>query len=602
MPGHRKSEVSVSSSRSCSHGAAPNQCQQCGPAQPSPYQENCGAKVCSLPCDGVNPYALFVKKRSAVVRILAQTTLTTVTAPCSRICDNHACPDPCATNPCPEVPLFNFNVNVGLLQQRSNGFFVANHLIVAPASIALLSPDISTVYNRYPFTAGSQIDPTLLHGDRITRAASFTADVFDVNGSKHAFNYTLELLGVYGVGDLALFWINKDDPANKKLPCIRRCHPFLELGCSRRYRSGLPVYAIGDAGSRSWPARPVAVPAGGLTGADANQQSPLEAISGANNYLQGTVQDIRYVDYGGFAQQELVLVSLPITGFKSGLPLLNQWGQVIAMQTTTEAHNSPNVTVTPSQRLNEVLAPNGDGFVAGPSSFFLGRVIYHLFETIQGNASPFVTPIADSFGSYLLFTHGYLGVSSEVFTGEMYSSYVNAAGLTVPRLSADGVTLSKVGAREVIGLRVRALAGSPTGPDIAPAGVVVPGPATVGTVAFPPSPLAGILTYNDVLIRIDGQALGDLDRQIALSAMTSRRLPTEVVTICYRRNCDDYTKVYSIRVPLQVLPNFMNYPWYKYPTLTVALRDLQPLNGGNFLSLLPVVPPVTGLTSFLPAV
>lgn len=595
------SDNSSSESGSCSHGRSSGQCDECYGGKPE-YKENCGPKVCSLPCDGVNPYALYVKKRSAVVRIFAQTTLTTVVDPCARVCDDHSCPNPCSVPQCPTTPLFTFNTNIGTLQQSANGFFIANHLIVAPASIALLSPDITTLYNRYPFSV-NQIDPTVLHGDRITRASSFTADVFDVNGSGRSFNYSLELLAVYGLGDIALFYINRTDSANRKLPCIKKCHPFFEIGCSRRYRSGLPVYAIGDAGARNWPARPVAVPAGGATGGPATIPVALEAVSGATNYLQGTVQDIRYVDYGGFAQQELLLVSLPIGAFKTGLPLLNQWGQVIGMQTTTDALNSPNLTATPSQTLPQILPPNGDGFVSGPSSFFFGRVIYHLFETLRGGASPFVQAISDDFGGYFLYTHGYLGVSSEVFTGDMYSSYVNAAGLVVPRYTPSG-SLAGVGSREIIGLRVRALAGAANGPDIAPAGVVVPGPSTVGTVNFSPSPLAGLLTFNDVIVYIDGQPLGDLEkqRQIALALMTSRRLPCEIVNICYRRNCDDYTKTYSAKVTLQQLPNFMNYPWYKYPTLTTALRALQPLNGANFLSLLPVVPPVSGLTSFLPAV
>ena len=596
-----KADLDESQSGSCTHGRPGKDCNQCYGKYPV-YKENCGPKVCSLPCDGVNPYALYVKKRDAVVRITASTTLTTVTNPCARVCDDHSCPNPCVTSPCAGDQVYNFNQNIALLQQSSNGFFIANHLILAPASIALLSPDITTIYNRYPFSA-NQIDPTTLHGDRITRAASFTADVFNVNGSGYTLNYNLELLGVYGLGDVALFWINRDDPVNRKLPCIKKCHPFFEIGCSRRYRSGLPVYAIGDAGARSWPDLPVGVPAGGLTGSSrATVQSALEGISGSNSFLAGSVQKISYADYGGFAQQELILVSLPVSAYKTGLPLINQWGQVIGMQTTTDAHNSANITVAQSQAFPQTLAPNGDGFVAGPSSFSFGRVIQHIFQTLQGASSPFVQPVADDFGVYLLYTHGYLGVSTQPFTGQMYTSYVNSAGLTVPRYDSTGVGLANVGPREVIGVRVRALAGAVGGIDIAPAGVVVPGPPTAGTAYFPPSPLAGLVTYNDVLVRIDGQPLGGNEDQIPLAVMTSRRLPGEAVTLCYRRNCEDYVKTYAAKAVLQQLPNFMNYPWYKYPTLTVALRDLQPLNGANFLSLLPVVPPVSGTTSFLPAV
>jgi hypothetical protein len=227
------------------------------------------------------------------------------------------------------------------------------------------------------------------------------------------------------------------------------------------------------------------------------------------------------------------------------------------------------------------------------------RALKHLYRTLCGKCTPFVESVTDRFGDFYLYTNGYLGVSWEVFTGLDYLTHIDANGFVVPNTGADGLTLVLPGKKEVIGLRIRALASS-VAAAIAPAGVIVPGPASGGTVpnTFVASPLEGLVTFNDVITHINKNSLGDLGRQIPLLLQTSRLLAGDTARLGVRIFNGNYDAVTPLSVILAATPRFMNYPWYKYAEYTGVLTDLQPMVGANFQSLLPAI----GVNSFLPAV
>lgn len=598
MPSHKKkcceSSSSSSSSSSCSSSSS-TECGQCHGQTSSEYKEQCPPPACPGLCKGMDCWEIFQKWGPGVVRVHTETVLTTSTNPEDRL---------------PPAGQLSFQNNVGTLLLNGNGFFIDKHIVVTPAHLVLLPPDVTTVYNRYPFVE-NQINAATLNGSNMVRVGRIVVDVFDVNGSGHSYTYEAELLGVDASGDLALLYINtKDCCWNRKLRCIKKCHPYFKFGCSRKYRACHFVMSIGDPFSRGLPIRSVAVPSPPPTVAiNPTQQSALNTPNAGFVPVVGKVQDIAYVDYLGYAQQELIVCDLNIYSYNSGLPFINQYGQVIGMQTTAVSGAAPYIAIGIQTGVGtESVRPVGDGFVAGPSSYFMLRSIKHLYAALCGCITPFVTCVSDPFGNYLRYVHGYLGVSWTVFTGQDYLTYVNAQGYNAPRVAADGVTpLCSPKKKEVIGLKIRALA-SPDATAIAPAGIVVPGPATPGTVGFVASPLAGVATYNDVITHANCIPLGDLPlyrgyhTQAALSILTWRLQPGESVTLGIRRLDEEYECVNSVAVCAACFPAFMDYPWYRYPFFCAMVTDLQPMNGSNFNSLFPVVPAVTGNTSFVPAI
>jgi len=299
----------------------------------------------------------------------------------------------------------------------------------------------------------------------------------------------------------------------------------------------------------------------------------MNNISAASVYIEGKVQSKQFIDFVGYAPQELIAVDFPVYSFKAGLPIIDWFGKVIGMQTLATIGGNPYVAVNSSA--GEVLRPYGDGVVAGPSSFFMVRSIKHLYRALCQKPTEFVTTVADSFGDYFRYVHGYLGASTTVFTGVNYSTSIDSQGFTEARYLPDGVTLSPGPTKkEIIGLSIRALAG-----QTAPLNVVVPGAATVGTVpgTFPDSPLAPLATYNDVLTHAQCCALGGHGpRQIPLSLVTWRLRSGDILSLTLRRSSEDFENVYGVKVALAAFPPYLDYPWYRYHAIAAILSDLSP--------------------------
>lgn len=583
-----KSNLSIRQCGGCGKKSRSTRCDECHGGRKKGYREHCPRPVCPRPCKGDDAYTIFQRYGSAVVHITAQTVLTNTCDPCQRVCTDICPPEPCSSTHPRECPLI-FNQNIATYVRNGTGFFIAGHLIVTAASNIQLPPDIGTVYSRYPYQGPGQIQPNVLKADAVVRASRIVARVSDVNGTGADFAYDLELLGFSGTGDVALLTINRRWKCNRKLLCIKKCHPFFKFGCSRKQRPGMKAFILGDIFTRGWPLIPVGVPPTNLSAPFTGPgQSVLGQTTGINAITEGVIQTVRGLDYLGYAQQELVLVDAHVSAFKNGAPILNDFGQVIGIQTLNNIGASPYGVSNPANLVTTALSPVGDGMVGGPSSFYIGRVIFHLHAALTNRCSPFVTSVADPFGNFFLLTSGYVGLSWTQFTEANYINYIDPNGKVAPLYESDGKTPKCCGKkRQIIGATIRALAGGPS-----PAGIVVPGVLTPSTLGFPDSPLLGYPnspTYNDVITHVGGDALGDGIDQIPISLLTSRVMPGQVVEFCYRKLCDCFSKIYTLRVQLNCLPHFYNFPWYKYPEMTALLRDLQPINGANFLSLLPVL-------------
>lgn len=186
-------------------------------------------------------------------------------------------------------------------------------------------------------------------------------------------------------------------------------------------------------------------------------------------------------------------------------------------------------------------------------------------------------------------------------------AFINSAdGRINARFNPDGVTyVNAPSKKEVIGLRVRALAGQgggvPTPDYIASPGFSTPG-AVFGT--FVDSPLLFtvnpnnqyLIQPNDVITHANKCALGDLHNQIPISVILWRLLAGDNLRLGVRSNADNYELVRAVNVTLTSnMPRFQNYPWYKYHDI-----PLNQLEGslGQFFSALPLI----GGVPFFPSV
>jgi S1-C subfamily serine protease len=548
-------------------------------------EKKCDKESCSFdecPCE--RPEKLWCKKNNAVVSIHSEFILLGSSAPSP----GQGQPPSPPTGTTPLAP--NARADIIL---NGNGFFIKGHYIVAPASLVLIPPTLTSVANRWPFPQGGANVPVGANGlfqNKIVRASRILVTVFNVNGKGHSFVYEADLIGVDGAGDIAVLRIPEKKTWNQCNPCIEKCHPYLRLEDGTSHE-GESVYLIGDyiANSR----RPT-------------QQNAAGAI------VEGVLSDAHHLEYAGWLLAESVLVSAVVYARSTGLPILNCQGDVIGMQTSDLAGYQSQFIHGPNQTAAIPIPDLGVGYVAGPSTRFIKRVVSKI---IKGSCSQRYNAnlqnICDPVGAYYRFRKSYLGLAYDVFTGPDYDYTVDYTSGNLPfsqpriRLDSQGRFLSSPSCKEIVGIRVRGIAGAnPNAEDgivngyfYVPGGVATDAPysglSSANPGGIPASPLLGILQPGDVITHFGTVALGDLKKQIAPSLVTWRRGAGDVLTISYRRggnalnNADNsitenYDQQYTQSVCLQDYPQFLDYPWYS--------NLLFPLIGEQLFAILQTYP------------
>lgn len=485
---------------------------------------------------------------------------------------------------------------------EGNGFFIKGHYIVAPAHLVLLPPSLTSVANRFPYLDAGNRDLGVIR-NQVVRASRILVSVFNVNGKGHSFVYEADLVGVDGAGDIAVLRINYKKQWNLCNPCVEKCHPFLQFGSSRGAKDGEKVYLIGDYISNA---------------IDRRQFNAVGAIS------EGILSDHRYLEYTGFALAESVLVSAPAYSFSSGLPILDCQGRVLGMQTSDLAAVAPSVNILTIGTFPVINQSEGSGLVAGPSEFFMRRVIKSIIKgTCSRKYNCQLEVVCDPAGSFYRYLKGYAGIAYDVFTGVDYdittdfTSGSPIAGRERVRLSPNGDFLSSPSCKEIVGIRVLGLAGGnpsgalgvPNGFFYVPGGV---GPAPLPA-SLPVSPFLGRLVPGDVITHIKGIPLGDVEKQIAPSLITWRLGPGDQIDICYRRGgnagplvdngfTENYDNLYTFTACLTEFPALLDYPWYAvniFPLLAAAPFPGFVFSGGQISN--PQVPALAFGATFHPA-
>ena len=433
----------------------------------------------------------------------------------------------------------------------SNGFFIKGHYIVAPAHQVLMPASLTTVANRYPYFNPSNLsDPNRSIQNTMLRASRILVTVYNVNGKGHSFVYEADLVGVDGAGDIAVLRINFKKQWNFCNPCIEKCHPFLKFGSSRASLDGEKVYLFGD-----------------YSAVDVDFKINTSSAS----VIDGLLADHRYIDHNGKNLAELVLVSAPLTN-STGAPILNCQGLVIGMQTVGLV-GSPDV--------------QGFGYVAGPSEFFMRRVIKTLIKgDCARNPNCHLECIDDPVGSYYRYKKGYLGFSYELLDGGKYDTTQDFTSggdrRDRVRLDVKGEFLNSPSCKEVVGVLVSGVAGLNVDDQqsVVNGLVFIPGGLSGGTGPLPPlasglpsSNLLNRILPGDIITHLNGLPLGNLTRQIAPSLVTWRLCAGDQVELCYRRggNVDNsqpndyggnYDNFFTINVCVLDYPQLLDYPWY----------------------------------------
>jgi S1-C subfamily serine protease len=590
-----------------------------GPAWRPPVP--CKKKKQSLP----EIYDLY---KDAVVRVSTQTGLVSVATPPGSLVNNVGpTGQPALTRyvaaptglPLTGAPAAVSATVIDQYYTHGNGFFIDNHAIVVPAHLVFLPPNATEHYSRYWNGVISEYQSGVSpNGETVLKVGRILVDVFNVNGSGHAFTYEAELIGADLANDIAILAVSCSAVWNRCLPRIKKCHPYLRFGNSDVYRNGEKIVLFGDLVSR---VNTAAVIQGGSEG----------GLMGAylRGYTEGTVYNYKFIDPVGLAQMEMVIVNANVSSTASGAPIIDKYGRVIAIQTLATSEitgfvfntsqygvNADGVQVNyPSGGRPEGFKPQGDGLVGGPAqSSFIRSIIkilnancgknmvdvYNVTAVPSQPGQPVTPFIYDNIlaasgqkSSYFLVRHPYLGVAWELFAGIDYVAFSDQLwGTAQGQYNSDGSMtngpqrqncFSTSGSgKDVVGILVRGLAGQAANYLYLPGGTG----ASLAAANFQTSPLiAAGVNARDVIYGLDKLRLGGLDMQghptLALWCLNigskvdlNVKVFQDTVTVNGSSQINPigstYSTIKTVQVTTAAMPSYVAFPWYKYHDLPLA--------------------------------
>ena len=333
----------------------------------------------------------------------------------------------------PETPSEKIDIkpddNTYVVCTNVSGFFINKHYIVCPASGIMAPPSITSTVLVFP----AQEDPDYKSESKNNKhncaignfgcsgkmknyknpvtATNISVTVNNVNGKCYSFRYRAELVGLDGAGDVAVLYIDTKHPCNKNNPCLDECHPYFKFGSSKNAKIGSTVHLIGDANA-------------------SNPTIPFHSYE--TSFVTGTLNNNRYCDPSGWVLPECVSVSAPVYGFSSGLPIIDNCGRVIGMQTCairphiqellyitgcTGTDAPPCAPADPIPNNPQVLLNMGK--VIGPSEFMMRKVVKELIDAFCNRKHHNKNVKRNGCGP-LIYQKKYLGIAYSKFTASIY--------------------------------------------------------------------------------------------------------------------------------------------------------------------------------------
>jgi len=246
---------------------------------------------------------------------------------------------------------------------------------------------------------------------------------------------------------------------------------------------------------------------------------------------------------------------------------------------------------------------NGDGVVAGPSTFFFLDTMKVMVCALQAQNSAYIQDMTSAAGDYVRYIHGGLGLAYEVWNGEYYMETRDPlTGEIQTRFDSANpgqYLLTPATKGENIGIRVAGLTND-TALARVRGDIYLPGAGAPGSIfPFPwvNSPLP--LSLNDQITHFHTLPLGDQNSwAVAPLLHLSRRKAGDILTLKARTVASGYQQEVVLNVVLVQLPPFYDYPLAKYhefPWFQVSLY------GTFFAQPFPQDPGVVGSNGIDPA-
>lgn len=568
---------------------------QCADKCKPKCEPNCCKPCCAdIKCDSYSPYEVCCKWRAASVRVTGQLAVV----------DGGATGSLPPTTPTSAADVEYYSV-------QGDGALISRHLIVTHALHAIVPPSVLANYVKYPFNNGA-LTPGGEIPNEVTAMSKILVTIRNFNGratpirnkckKEERFDgYTLTfeatLLLVDGAAGVAYLYINPCNEWNKCHPRLRKCHPKFCVGESRKLHCGDPAYILGTlvAGRGNIPQTGLGPLPGSLS------QSSGFGISA------GVVSNRRAADAAGWALPELVIVDNVKYAPSLGAPIINRFGQLVAVQAGAVPGLIPGVLSMPQP------AQFGQGLVGGISQFFFNDSLAAALMLVnrggeRGCARHYLMDHLQSVTSnpnnFYKWVKGFAGIAYELIQPQDFNTFLynGATGERRLLLNTAGTGLYNGPSYKMLaGVRVENLAVG-EGNALQTGGT---NPLTVSYVRTPglgaTTPFTGSVAADsnfspavlpeDHLVVVAGKCyLGDEATQIPPAVITWKRLPDDQLSFYFRRPELDYATGIvadgnlntdqSVTAKLVEFPALYDYPWYAVGSFPVTAN---PLVGGSSL-------------------
>lgn len=506
-----------------------------------PCDSGCEKPCCAVSkCDYYSPFEIACKFGPAVVTIESHLYLTAV-AP-----------------PGPVTP-----ADLRTYIWRGSGSLIGNGLILTSSFMALAPPTALVGNYRYPYLNGQVLG--VVPAD-LAQASRILVTVHNLNGREkphrkkangHSVTYEASVVMVDGSGGTAVLRIDRCREFNRCRPPIKSCHPVLCIGESKKAKPGDIAYVMGEIAS--------------------DHLGPF--LGSYRGVTEGVIVNQQTGMPNGTLLPEMVAVSLNVSGFVVGAPILNRFGQIIAVQTTTMADGILPTGAASSWSLifGDARPFQGAEIVLGVSEFFFRGPVKSIMcidrEGRKGDRlRRHLETVADyAIGDFYRFVKGYAGIAYQVANGSDLVTYWRSPALPTQArnvlLNADGSLYNGPNCGTLVGIRVMGTAGAAL-----PVSVQIPGtapPAPFNPTDSQNSNFMVTLPFDYILVSIGNCPLGIKYPQILPSLQTWQLLPGERVSFTARKPnnvagvaaADNLNKYVSVTGTLLDTPAVMDYLW-----------------------------------------
>lgn len=569
-----KGKHQSSSTDQCSESSSSSSSSSC--------ESSCDKPCCPVDkCDYYSPYEICCKFGPAVVTIESHLCLTAV--------------PPQGVAPTPD--------DIRTYVVRGSGSMIGKGLILTSSFLAAVPPTALVNNYRYPYLSPAQ---TLgqVPAD-VVQFSRILVTVHNLNGASrpekkkfdgHSVVYEASVVMIDGAGGTAVLRIDNCREFNRCRPPIKDCHPTLCIGQSRKIRCGDIAYLLGEISS----------------------DHLFPSIGSYRGVTEGVFVNTQTGMPNGWLLPELVAVSCNVSGSVVGAPILNKFGQIVAVQTTTMADAQLQLLgATAPTSFNDlqldVKSQQGAQIVLGVAEYFFRAPLKAVLEVCKRGRKgdrmrQHLASVQDySVGDFYRYVKGYAGVAYQIASGsDLVTYYRDPLSPYIARnelLNPDGTLYLGPKCGYISGVRVLSTAGS-----VAVSAVQVPGATSVlpyDASDLQDSNFISTLLVDSIITHVNSCCVGAKYPHIVPALQTWQYLPGESVVFTVRRpqqtggvaGPNNLGDPVSVQGRLLDTPAVMDYLWSlvgQFPNLnSISNPAPAPVTPNN-----PMIPAVTFYPAF----